>query len=269
MAIDLDLYFKRIGYQGSRELNSQTLINIHRQQSLTIPLDMLDHHLGVPLSLEPEFIFNKLLRHKRGGGCSQLNEVLALALIALGFKVDRLMARVFYDLEKDQAPILSHKMLRVTFNNETWICDCGFYCGLIEPIPLVLDTQFDHCNRSFILTAHEEHGIMFKTKIEDKWIEMYAFNLTTYIPEDYKAIFSYNCINPDRPFYDHAIVTMNTIDGKKVLYDRTFEKKSGKKTTVINIRTCEQYHAILKEEFNIEIPEHPNFFPDPMLMLKR
>lgn len=269
MAIDLELYFNRIGYQGSRDVNIQTLTGIHRQQCLSIPLDMLDHHLGLPLSLEPEFIFNKILRNKRGGGCSQLNEILALALIQLGFKVERLMARVFYDLKEGQAPILNHKILKVTLNNETWLCDCGFYSGLIEPIPLVLNTQFDHCNRSFILTEHKEYGFMFKVKIEDEWVEMYAFNLTSYIAEDYKAILAYNCINPDRPFLDHAIVTLNTLDGKKILFDRTYKEKSGKKTTMINIRTCKQYHELLKQEFNIELPEHPDFFPDPMLMLKR
>ena len=158
MAIPINAYFDRIAYQGNKDCTSQLLIAIHRQQCFHIPFDMLDPHLGIPPKLEPEFIIEKLIFSKRGGGCSQINELLALVLIEIGFNVQRLMARVLYELPKDRVPTLAHKVLLVEFSNQKWLCDTGFGSnGLIEPIPFILDKVFHQFDRSFMLIIAESY----------------------------------------------------------------------------------------------------------------
>ncbi|NNM60061.1 MAG: hypothetical protein HKM04_09650 [Legionellales bacterium] len=262
MIIPLKAYFKRIEYQGNSDSTSQTLIDIHRQQCFHIPFDVLDPHLGIPPSLEPKYIFEKLINHKRGGSCSQINELLALALTEIGFKVERLMARVLYELPKNKVPTFSHKVLLVEFANQKWLCDTGFGSnGLIDPIPFVLDKAFYQFNAMFMLVKDEKYGFKLQTKSENDWIDLYAFNLTTYLPEDFNAMHFYNFCNPDMVFVKYAIVTMPFVQGRKILKDRTYKEQTQEKTLTIEIETAEQYHEILKQKFNIELPEHPSFFP--------
>jgi N-hydroxyarylamine O-acetyltransferase len=262
MTIDLNTYFNRIAYQGVRECTSQSLVAIHRQQCWHIPFDMLDPHLGIPPSLDPDYLFEKLVNHKRGGGCSQINELLALVLSEMGFKVERLMARVLYELPKDKIPTLAHKTLLVECGNQKWLCDTGFGSNsLIEPIPFVLDQVFHQFNAAFMLVKDENYGFKLITEFEKNWVDLYAFNLSTYFPEDFNAMHFYNCCNADMLFVKHAIVTMPFAQGRKILKDRTYKERTPNGTNTIEIASVEQYHQLLKQKFNIELPDNPSFFP--------
>lgn len=262
MAINLEQYFNRIDYKGSKNCNSQTLIDIHRQQCFHIPFDMLDPHLRIPPSLDPHFIIQKILNGKRGGGCTQINELLALALTELGFKVTRLMARVLYDVPKNKVPILAHKALLVEFGAEKWLCDTGFGSnGLILPIPFELNKIFTQFDNAFMLVKDEVFGYKLQTQVINEWVDLYAFHLLAFFPEDFNAIHYYNCRNPDRVFVRHVIVTMPFSQGQKILFDRTYKERTINGTNTIEIKDVRQYHDILKNKFNIELPLHPLFFP--------
>lgn len=262
MVINLADYFNRIDYKGSQQCNSQTLIEIHRQQCFHIPFDMLDPHLRISPSVEPRFIFQKILQGKRGGGCTQINELLALTLIELGFKVSRLMARVLYDVPKDKTPILAHKALLVEFGNEKWLCDTGFGSnGLIDPIPFELNIAFKQFDTAFMLVKDDVFGYKLQTQVKGEWVDLYAFHLLAFFPEDFNAMHYYNCRNPDRIYVRHAIVTMPFLEGRKILVDRTYKERTVNGTNTIEIKDIRQYHDILKSEFNIELPMHPLFFP--------
>lgn len=262
MAINLEQYFNRIDYKGPQNCNSQTLINIHRQQCFHIPFDMLDPHLRISPSVDPQFIFQKIVKGKRGGGCTQINELLALVLIELGFKVTRLMARVLYEVPKDKAPILAHKALLVEFGDEKWLCDTGFGSnGLVDPIPFELNKIFTQYDSAYLLVEDEDFGYKLQIQVKDQWVDLYAFHLTAFLPEDFNAIHYYNCRNPDRIYVRHAIVTMPFSEGRKVLFDRTYKERTINSTNTIEIKDVRQYHDILKNEFNIELPLHPLFFP--------
>lgn len=262
ISMRLDDYFKRIQYQGSRECTIENLINIHRQHALHIPFDMLDPHLGIKPNLDPNYIFDKLVKGKRGGGCSQINELIALMLIEMGYQVNRLMARVLYELPKDKTPPLAHKVLLIKIGDEYWLCDTGFGGnGLIEPIPFVIDTVFSQYNTDFKIITDEKYGYRLLTKFKDNWVDLYAFNLTAYEPEDFKAMHFYNSTNPEMVFVKSAIVTMPFEEGRKILANRTYKKRTLKNTETIEIKTPEEYHRLLKQEFGIELPEHSSFFP--------
>jgi N-hydroxyarylamine O-acetyltransferase len=185
-----------------------------------------------------------------------------LVLIEMGFKVERLMARVLYELPKDKVPTFAHKVLLVEFANQKWLCDTGFGSnGLIDPIPFVLDKKFFQFGAAFMLVKDEKYGFKLITEIEKNWIDLYAFNLNAYLPEDFNAMHFYNCCNPDMVFVKYAIVTMPFVLGRKILKDRTYKERTQDGTHTIEIATVEQYHEILREKFNIELPEHPSFFP--------
>lgn len=266
MGIPLEDYFKRIDYHGTRDRTRQSLIEIHRQQSFHIPYDMLDPHLGIaPTGLDSDSLFKKLVNSQRGGGCSQINELLALVLTEMGYKVERLKAHVLYLAPKDKK-LLVHKILMVEFDNQKWLCDTGFGSrGLIDPIPFRLNTIFNQFNELFMIVKDEQYGFKLVTKIDAQWVDLYGFNLTVYPSEDFNAIHIYNSTNPDVIFVKHAIVTQPFIHGRKILLDRLYKERTQDGTSTSVINTVKEYHEILKEEFNIELPNHKSFFPKPNL----
>lgn len=91
---DLDAYFKRTGYTGSRAPCLQTLHALVRAHAQTIPFENIDVLLDRPVSLEPATVFNKLVVRQRGGYCFEQNGLFLQVLRQLGFAARALGARV-------------------------------------------------------------------------------------------------------------------------------------------------------------------------------
>ena len=63
--MNLDAYFARTGYTGPRTPTLATLNGLVRAHVQTIPFENIDVLLGVPISLEPEAIMQKLVSRSR------------------------------------------------------------------------------------------------------------------------------------------------------------------------------------------------------------
>ena len=85
--IDLDTYFRRIGFAGEAVPDRATLDAIHRLHPQAIAFENLDPLLGVPVRLDAAALQDKLVRSGRGGYCYEHNLLLMHVLKALGFDV--------------------------------------------------------------------------------------------------------------------------------------------------------------------------------------
>lgn len=136
-------YLQRIGYASSLEPNSgssslepnlKTLIALHRAHLRAIPYENLDIHLGRPLTLDFEAIFEKIVLNRRGGWCYEQNSLLAWALRELGYEVQMISGAVGRDAKGESAEG-NHLVLLVQLE-QPYIADAGFGDGPLEPIPL-------------------------------------------------------------------------------------------------------------------------------------
>ena len=143
--LDLNAYFKRIGYEGSPKVDLQTLMELQRQHLLNIPYENLDVQLERPLDRDLEQAFEKLVTRNRGGWCFEMNAVLGWALETVGFDVTELSGGVARSLRGDSA-LGNHLVLFVKLEGEEWVVDAGFGDGFFEPIPL---RSHDFCQRGF------------------------------------------------------------------------------------------------------------------------
>lgn len=130
----LNAYLERIGLSGPLPPTLATLTAVHRAQAFAIPYEGLDIQAGVPLDLDPERIFDKLVVRRRGGWCYETNGLLAWALGEIGFEVRRCVAGV-YRRERGDAALGNHLTLIATLDRP-WLCDLGLGDGLRGPIPL-------------------------------------------------------------------------------------------------------------------------------------
>ena len=87
-------YLRRISYRGERAPTAATLEELHRAHLLAVPFENLDIHLGRPIVLEPDPLFDKIVTRRRGGFCYELNGLFVLLLRDLGFEVTLLAAGV-------------------------------------------------------------------------------------------------------------------------------------------------------------------------------
>ena len=135
--LDVDEYFARLGYSGSRDPSLSTLVGLHAAHRRNVPYENLDVALRRPLSHAPEALFDKVVRRRRGGWCHELNRLFALLLETLEFRLTYHSARV-HRVTGEVSPEFSHLVL-VVHLEERWLADAGF--GARGPVdPLRLDT---------------------------------------------------------------------------------------------------------------------------------
>lgn len=91
--IDAAAYLDRIGHLGSATPTDETLRRLDLAHLLTVPFENLDIHLGRPIVLDDQKLFDKFVRRRRGGFCYELNGLFAALLRELGFDVTMLAAQ--------------------------------------------------------------------------------------------------------------------------------------------------------------------------------
>src|SRR5215207_11196611 len=92
--MDIQAYLRRIHYRGDLTPTATTLRELHRAHLLAVPFENLDIHLGRPIVLDQDALFDKIVTRRRGGFCYELNGLFALLLRELGFEVTLLAAGV-------------------------------------------------------------------------------------------------------------------------------------------------------------------------------
>lgn len=259
--INLKEYFARIGYTGARNISIETLHNIHVAHAFSIPFESLDiHDLSQNqkeniIQLDEKSLSNKLIDKRRGGYCHETNELLALVLLQLGFKVERLAGRV---LVEDNIIPIAHKLLLVTIDKNKYIADVGFGGNcLIEPIPLKIGVEFKQFAETFKLRKNKKNYIL-SFKIKDKWIDLYSFSLSPWLAIDFEPLNYYMSHDSKSIFVTNRICTIPTKSGRIILNNLELKIRSNgenKTTTIIQ----NEYFKILNKYFGITLPQTTKF----------
>ena len=138
-------YFQRLGLDPE-QLDAQPTIKklqmIHEAHLSKIPFENLAQHgCSRPAVLDAQQMAIKILDHKRGGLCFELNGLLAELLIELGYGVCRLPSYVCIDPDNVVfQETAMHLLLVVDCQPETdeefstWLVDVGFGEAAIHPL---------------------------------------------------------------------------------------------------------------------------------------
>lgn len=133
--MDVGRYLERIGYCGPLQADYETLAGLQRAHLLAVPFDALDCHLGNTVTVLPEDAYRKVVEHRRGGFCFELNGLFLELLTHIGFEVTPLAARPFVG-GGGLAPVYAHLTLLVQLEKR-WLADVGFgFDFAIQPLDL-------------------------------------------------------------------------------------------------------------------------------------
>lgn len=198
--IDLDAYFKRVGYDGPRKVSLETLRELHQLHPQAIPFENLDPLLKRPVRLDPASLQAKLVAGGRGGYCFEHNTLFANVLRAIGFKVQEATARVRWSVPPGVRTPRTHCLLFVEAEGEDYLVDVGFG-GNVLTAPLKLSSRAEQTtpHEPFRL-VDEGNRVVEEAKINGAWTPLYAFDFADTHPADYEMGNWFTSAHPDSIF---------------------------------------------------------------------
>jgi len=256
----LDAYLARIGYAGPRTPTPAVLAEILRQHVCTIPFENLDVLLGRPIRTDGPSLEQKLVRDKRGGYCFEQNALLLLALRALGFAAEPMIARVRWQVPAETASGLTHMLVRVAMDGCDWLADAGMgSLSLTAPLAMVdgLEQDTPHDRRRLV-----RRGELFAQQVlfDGRWQDVNLFHPQTAPATDLELGNWYSHTHPQAHFRNNLMVARATPDGRCTLLNREFTIRSHNgQAQKRELATPDQLLAVLAEYFDLSFPAGTRF----------
>ncbi|PSN13518.1 arylamine N-acetyltransferase [filamentous cyanobacterium CCT1] len=259
-AADLEAYFQRIGYEGSRPPTLATLQGIHLRHPQAIAFENLSSFLGHSVDLELSSLVQKLVYGDRGGYCFEQNALLRSVLTTLGFAVTGLGARVLWNLPPDTLTPRSHMVLLVEIEGEPYIADVGFGgLTLTAPLRLVPDLVQETPHEPFRLIQSEGFWVL-QAQIAQDWKPLYQFELQAQYPCDYEVSNWHVSTYPKSLFVNNLIAA-------RVDRERRYGLRNTELATHFLAGTTEKRHitdaaeleTVLTNIFKLRLPETSDF----------
>ena len=257
--IDLDAYFRRIGYAGPRTPTLDTLRDIHFRHPQTIPFENLDPLLKRPVRLDLPSLEKKLVASGRGGYCFEQNALLAEVLRLLGFRVTPLAARVLWGAPEDAIRPRTHMLLRIDLEDGPYIADVGFGGATATgPLRLVPDIEQSTPHEPFRLIRTDDE---FRKQVwlRDHWKTLYRFNLQPQLPPDYEIANWYVSTYPPSHFINDLVAARATADRRFALLNGQLSIHHLRGVSEQRVlSSVDEVRTVLEETFELTLPEAPD-----------
>ena len=256
--IDLDAYFARTGYSGSRAPTLETLHGLVGAHIQTIPFENIDVLLGRPIELEPDKVMQKLVHGRRGGYCFEQNTLLLEVLTDLGYHVQPLSARVRYQRARDYTPARTHLLVRVELE-ESWLADVGV--GSMSPTAAL--RLADHGEQA---TPHEPRRLLrendriyHQARLGDDWHDVAELTLEEMPVIDRIVANWYTSTHPQSHFKQRLTVARATPTGRISILNDELTIRTGARSEKQRIESPAHLLGLLDEHFGISLTEAPRY----------
>ena len=256
--LDVDSYFRRIGYSGPRTATLETLRSLHALHPLAIPFENLDTLSGRPVSLDLPSIERKLVHGRRGGYCFEQNLLFNHVLRALGFDAAALAARVVWERPDGETRARTHMVLLVSLRDRRYICDVGFG-GLTPtaPIELAPDVEQPTPHETFrVVRAQSEFAV--EACLRDEWKRLYRFDLQEQHQVDIELLNHYVMSHAESPMRARLLVARAAADRRFGLGNGVLNVHHlGGPSEQRRIGSVTELRDVLDSTFGIDVPVGP------------
>jgi N-hydroxyarylamine O-acetyltransferase len=248
--LDIEAYLQRIGYHGFYAPTAQSLRDLQLAHLLAVPFENLSIHIGEPIVLEDDALFEKVVERRRGGFCYELNGLFAALLRSLGFNATMLAARVANG-EGRFTPDFDHMTLLVSLD-EDWLVDVGFGDSFREPLLIADPNEQTQYGDAYRIVSDGEHKILMERKKGDEWKAQYRFDLQPHHYADYVKRCHYHQTSPASHFTQRRVCSRATSGGRVTLSEMRFITTSlngGRQERVLSNE--KEHETMLREHFGI------------------
>jgi len=251
--VDLDAYFRRVNWSGSRDPTLETLAGLIEAHTAHIPFENLDVLLGRGVRLDLDGLQEKIVGAGRGGYCFEHASLLAAVLETLGFQVARHAARVvlFGPLAEAKR---DHMFMTVAVGGATYVVDPGFGPFAARfPVPL-MDTppgQATHWMR-------RDGNFWFHhvTREDRQPVAGWASTLEVENPLDFEVFNHYIATHPKSPFVNWIFLSAVTPEGRvNVLNRKVTMLHEADEPTATELADRGALRGLLQQHFGFDLPE--------------
>lgn len=249
--VDVAAYLARISYSGSTDPSAENLRSLHRAHLFSVPFENLDIALGRTITAQEEPILNKVVGHRRGGFCYELNGAFDALLRALGFQVTLLSARVAR-AKGGEGPEFDHLTLRVDLE-QPWLVDVGFGDSFLEPLRLLADSEQQDPAGIFRLLRDSSRWHLQRAEPGTNWRPEYSFSLLPRQLEEFAGMCHYHQTSPDSSFTQNRVCSRATPEGRITLSEMKLIVTRHGQREERSLTSDDERIAILREQFGIKL----------------
>ena len=250
--MDVEQYLRRIEYDGPRQPSSTVLRDLHRQHLFTVPFENLDIALKTPIFLDLVSLYDKIVRRHRGGFCYELNGLFCELLIALGFRVQMLSARVRRD-DGGFGPEFDHMLLRVDLE-EPWLVDVGFGDSFVDPIVFRAGGADQVNGHRYLVSPFGEEWQLLRED-EKGEVPLYVFRDVPRQLGDYREMCQFHQTSPESGFTKRWICSKATRDGRITVANRRLIVTGEGRRQESVLTTDDQLRRCLRDHFGIKFDD--------------
>lgn len=257
--LDIDAYFRRIDYTGTRTPTFDTLTAVVAAHNRSIPFENLDPLLGRPVyDLSAAAITDKLVRGRRGGYCYEQNGLMRYALQELGFGVRPLAGRVVWMRLGGLAgppPAQTHHALSVSVPgvDGEFLVDVGFGGQtLSSPIRLKPGVVQETRHEPYRISENGEQYVL-EAFVRNNWQPLYIFTVRTQPLIDLQVGSWYVSTYPGSHFVSSLMAALVTDDARWNLSGRDLAVHRADGTERIRFNTPARVAEALADRFGIDL----------------
>ncbi|KAJ1445826.1 hypothetical protein M885DRAFT_548705 [Pelagophyceae sp. CCMP2097] len=253
MAFPLSEYLARVGVSETDSLRPDlaTLTLLMQRHSNAIAFENLDVVLRQTIDIDPEAVFDKLVKSKRGGYCFEQNILLQGALSTIGFKVKQRLCRVRWN--KVETTPKTHLSLCVEIGGLEYIADVGF-AGTNSIAPICVDGQTHQLPDG----AFRVSGGLVKVVelwVSEEWRPLYDYEDVDALKVDVQQSNWWSCTHPTARFTTTLFAAIAVgKDRHHLLNDQHVVKRDGKAETT-KITDVQHLRTILLDVFGVNAPD--------------
>jgi len=256
--MDISGYLKRINYNGVVYRDLATLRELQSNHVFAIPFETLDIQNQIPIYLQINFLYQKIIHDRRGGYCYELNVLFHNLLMQCGFNTTMIGGRLHHGNNK-YGREFEHMALVVEMHGRKWLVDVGY--GDFSLVPLALtpgEIQSDGRNYYQIIDPVVVDGRSYlgvakwSTTKQDFKID-YIFTTIPRVLEDFEAMNEFHQTSPESHFRRSLIVTLPTREGRiSMINNKLIRTENGKRQVKI-IQGEEHRDKILEKYFHMDM----------------
>lgn len=252
--VDLDAYCARIGYHGPRIPSLEVLQALNELHPASIAFENIDVLLGRGVDIAPVAVDAKLINRRRGGYCFEHNSLFKRVLIAMGFEVEALLARVVWMAPQDSPPRpRTHMALRVGVAGRAWLVDVGFG-GCVPTAPLALDsTEPQSTQHEAFRIRPQGTGKVLEAYLDEAWAPLYEFTLEPQLDVDYELPNWYTSTHPSSHFLHDLSVARTTPEARYTLSNARLTIRKSRGEPERRLLTADELERTLADTFGLPV----------------
>lgn len=211
-------YLDWVNYPGIPAVSAGTLSGLHQVHAFTIPFENLDVMNRVPIRLDQERFYQKIVGTRRGGLCYELNGLFKLVLDSIGFDSWFISCQVFFAPTATYGPEQGHVAIVTRLGKELYLVDVGFGSGFIQPLKLdFTDTQLQGGTYYRFSSLPGEEIALERSTDGQQYTTMYRFSLAPRALADFAEACHYHQTSAQAPFTRQPLCTRPTFTGRITL----------------------------------------------------